>query len=232
MRIVVRKYNIRAVIGFRDLAATLASPKARTELHRGVIDAGRKVKTKVQKAVTRQMALKSGKYQSYVVSNTRGVPRKANLSFEIFSVKKGSSIEDYKGLMSVRSGGRAFRRMNAGRALDDKGTVRSSVWNNPRLFKRSFSAATGFFAFRPASAGSSGRAPKALWTYGLKPGQPRGADGRFAATGVRYGKVRRLFGPALGKEIPQDESLATFLREGPKELELHVSKRLKKLMRY
>ncbi|NKW09957.1 hypothetical protein HGG76_11650 [Ochrobactrum tritici] len=43
---------------------------------------------------------------------------------------------------------------------------------------------------------------------------------------MKYGKIRRLFGPALMKEIPEDESLNTFLVVGPQQLELHVGKRI------
>lgn len=231
-RIVRRGQNLQFIGRFQGLAKILASERGRTELHRGVIDAGRKVKTKVQKATRDQMALKPGNYSSYVVAGTRGVPRKQNLSFEIFGVKGGAKIENYKGLMSVKGGGRAARRMNAGRSTSDQGTVRSGVWNNPRVFKRSFAGAGGFFAMRPPSAGTSKVAPKALWTFGLKPGQTRGADGRFAPSGVRYGKVRRLFGPSLMKEIPEGDSLAVFMREGPALLEHAIAKRVTKLMRF
>lgn len=232
MRIVRRGQNIYLIGRFRDMAKHLATKKGHTELHRGVIDAGRKVKTKVQRAVRDQMGLKAGNYGSYVVAGTRGVPRKEMLSYEIFGVKGGSKIENYKGLMSVKSGGRVSRRMNAGRGISDQGTVRSAVWNNPRLFKRSFATGGGFFAMRPPSAGTSRRAPKALWTFGLKPGQPRGAGGRFASSGVQYGKVRRLFGPSLMKEIPVDDSLAIFMKDGPVLLEKAIEKRLAKLVRF
>lgn len=232
MRIVQRGQNLHLILSFRDMAKHLTNERGRTELHRGVIDAGRKVKTKVQRAVNRQMALKPGNYNSYVVAGTRGVPRKENMSFEIFGVKHGTRIENYKGLMSVKQGGRAARRMNKGRDAGNKGTVRSAVWNNPRVFKRSFATGTGFFAFRPASAGTSKGTPKALWTFGLKEGQPRGAGGKFASSGKTYGKVRRLFGPSLMKEIPKDDSLAVFIADGPKLLEAAVSKRLTKLMRF
>ncbi|CCF19151.1 protein of unknown function [Pseudorhizobium banfieldiae] len=232
MRIVKRGTNLFLVLRMRDMARHLSNDRGRTELHRGVIDAGRRMKTINQKTVQRQMALKPGNYGSYVVAGTRGIPRKKTLSYEIFGVKGGAKIEQYKGLMSVKSSGRAARRMNAGRVTSDRGTVRSGVWNNPRVFKRSFATGTGFFAMRPPSAGTSSRAPKALWTYGSKPGQPRGADGRFAPSGTRYGKVRRLFGPSLMKEIPKDDSLDVFLRHGPALLERHVGKRLTKLMRF
>lgn len=227
-----RGKDLHLIGRFRGVAKALASPRGRTEMQRAVIDAGRKTKTKVQKAVGRQMALKPGNYSSYVVAGTRGVPKRAALSFEIYGVKGGARVEQYKGLMAIKAGGRAARRMNLGRSASDKGTVRSGVWNRPRVFKRSFAAGSGFFAMRPASAGTTSRAPKALWTYGLKPGQPRAADGRFAPAGKAYGKIRRLFGPSLAKEIPQDDSLDAFLRHGPVFLEQAVTKRLTKLMRF
>jgi hypothetical protein len=228
MRIVIGRSNMAAVGRFKELADMLASGKARTELQRGVTDAGRKVKTKVQKAVTKQMALLPGNYNSYVVAGTRGIPRAGILAFDIFGVKGGTHIEKYKGLRAVKSGS----SLNKGRKGLERGTVRSAVWNNPRIFKRSFATAGGFYAVRPASAGTSKVAPKILWTYGLKTGQPRGAGGKFVAQDKTYGKIRTLYGPSLMMEIPEDLSLATFMREGPPLLEQAVMKRVEKLMRF
>lgn len=229
MRIVVGRSNLRSLKSFEKMADLLASERARTELMRGVIDGGRKTKTPVQRAVFVQMGLKAGNYNSHVVAGTRGIPRKELLAYDIFGVKHGAPIEAYKGLRSVSRG----NKMNKGRKADERGVVRSGVWNNPRIFKRSFEGnAGGFYAMRPASAGTSSRAPKALWTFGLKVGQPRGERGRFAATNVQYGKVRKLFGPSLMKEIPEDQSLATFVTVGPVNLEQAVMKRVTKLMRF
>ncbi|MCO5730093.1 hypothetical protein [Rhizobium sp. SSA_523] len=229
MRIVIGRSGLSSLKNFEKLTELLASRRASTELMRGVIDAGRKTKTPVQKAVFRQMGLKSGNYNSHVVAGTRGVPRKEILAYDIFGVKGGAKIEAYKGLRSVGRG----NKLNVGRSGSDKGTVRSAVWNNPRIFKRSFEGnAGGFYAMRPASAGTSTRAPKALWTFGLKVAQPRGAGGRFESPNVQYGKTRRLFGPSLMKEIPEDQSLATFLAVGPINLEQAVMRRVTKLMRY
>lgn len=232
MRVVVKKTNVRVILSFAESMKVLSNPRARTELHRGVIDAGRKTKTQVQRAVMKQMALKPGNYNSYVVAGTRGIPRKANLAYDIFGVKGGAKVEKYKDLRSLVSGGRAYKRMNVTRRDIDKGTVMSGVWNKPRIFKRSFTQAGGWYAFRPASAGGSKTAPKIFWTYGLKPGQPRGADGRFSASGKLWGKIRQLYGPALMKEIPQDLSLVTFQKVAPPLLEQHVGKRLNKLLKF
>jgi hypothetical protein len=228
MRIVRTGKNLQLIGNFEKMAERLASARAKRELHRGVVDAGRKVKTKVQKVVTQQMALRPGNYQSYVVAGTRGISRPGLLAFDIFGVKGGTDIEEYRGLKAVKRS----NRLNLGRRGAERGTVRSGVWGNPRVFKRSFATEEGFYALRPASEGTSSKAPKIFWTYGLKTGQPRGADGRFASSGVRYGKVRRLFGPALLKEIPEDQSLDVFLREGPALLEIAVSKRLERLMKF
>lgn len=231
-RIDRRGQNLHLIVKMSEISKALGSNKGRVEMQRAVTDAGRKARTRVQRAVRDQMGLKPGNYQSYVVQGTRGIPRRERLSFEIFGVKGGARVEQYKGLMSIKRGGRASKRMNAGRAASDQGTVRSAVWNNPRIFKRSFEGNGGFFAMRPPRAGTLTRAPKALWTYGLKPGQPRGADGRFGPSGVRYGKVRRLFGPSLMKEIPVGKSRAVFMREAPILLEQAVKKRMAKLMRF
>ena len=228
MQIKLGTSNINSLKSFTRLSERLAKGTLKDELHRGVVDAGRRTKVKVQKAVTKQMNLKPGNYQGYVVAGTRGVSRKAILAFDIFGVKGGTDIEKYRGLRSVKSSS----RLNVGRKGLDRGTVRSGVWNNPRIFKRSFVADGNFYAMLPPSAGTSSRAPKALWTFGRKPNQPRGAGGKFASSGVKYGKIRRLFGPALMKEIPEDESLNTFLVVGPQQLELHVGKRIEKLMRF
>lgn len=228
MRIVKTGQNLQLIGRFADMAERLGSQRGRTELHRGVVDAGRKVKTRQQKVVTHQMALKTGSYQSYVVAGTRGIPRQALLAFDIFGVKGGTDIDEYRGLRAVKRS----NRMNVGRTAMDRGTVRSGVWNAPRIFKRSFATDSGFYAIRPPEEGTTSKAPKILWTYGRKPGQPRGGDGRFASSNVQYGKIRRLFGPALMKEIPDGDSLDVFLREAPVVLEQSISRRLTKLMRF
>lgn len=229
MHIVVGKSNLRALKSFEKMAALIGSARTRTELMRGVIDAGRKTKTPVQRAVFKQMGLKAGNYNSHVVAGTKGIPRKEILAYDIFGVKAGAKIEAYKGLRSVSRG----NKLNVGRQQAERGMVRSGVWNNPRIFKRSFEGnAGGFYAIRPASAGTSTRAPKPLWTFGLKAAQPRGERGRFASPNVQYGKVRKLFGPSLMKEIPEDQSLATFMTVGPVHLEQAVVKRVSKLMRF
>lgn len=229
MYIKVGSTNLKSLKSFRQMSERLARGDARTELQRGVTDAGRKTKTRVQKAVTKQMALKPGNYAGYVVAGTRGIPKKDLLAFDIFGVKGGAQAEKYKGLKSLSRG----NRMNVGRKAIDRGTVRSGVWNAPRIFKRSFTGTSGgFFAMRPASEGEAAVTPKALWTFGRKPGQPRGAGGKFGKSGVKYGKVRRLFGPSLRDEIGRDEALMTFVKVGPAFLEQAVAKRLSKLVRF
>lgn len=228
MRIVKTGHNLQLIGSFAAMAERLGSQRGRMELHRGVVDAGRRMKTRQQKVVTHQMALKAGNYQSYVVAGTRGTPRQALLAFDIYGVKGGTDIEEYRGLRAVKRS----NRLNLGRRGIERGEVRSGVWNNPRVFKRSFATDSGFYAIRPAEEGTTSKAPKIFWTYGSKPGQPRGADGKFASSNKQYGKIRRLFGPALMKEIPDGDSLDVFLREGPVVLEQTISKRLTKLMRF
>lgn len=227
MRLVVRKQNIRLVLTYKERAQLLANGKWRREAFRGVVDAGRKTKTQVQRAVHKQMATK--KY-GFVSGNTRGTPRQADLAYEIYALKGGQRIEEYKGLKALKVDGAAAARFNSGRSGDDSGSVRSGVWNKPRTFKRSFATNGGFFAMLPG--GTSTKAPKALWTFGKKGDQPRGAGGRFASSGKRYGKIRRLYGPAIRKELPKDESLATFMRVGPALLEEKVMKRMAKFIKF
>lgn len=232
MRVITVSKDVKVVSIARADAEKLFSGAGRRELFYGVVDAGRKTKTIVQKAVTRQMALKAGNYQGYVVAGTRGTPRRALLAFDIYGVKGGTDADKYKGLRSVGADSRAAKKFNKGRLDVDKGTVQSGVWNRPRVFKRSFEADGRFYAFRPLSEGEAKHAPKIFWTFGRKPDQPRGAGGKFASSGVKYGKLRRLFGPALMKEIPEDESLEVFLLNGPVLLEKAVLKRIDKLTRW
>lgn len=228
MRIVRSGTNLQLIGEFGRMAERLATQGARTELHRGVVDAGRKVKTQVQRTVSKQMAVRGGAYQSYVVANTRGTSRPTLLAFDIFGVKGGTDIETYQGLRAVKR----RNRLNMGRSAAERGEVKSGVWNNPRVFKRSFATDGGFYALRPASAGTTSKAPKIFWTYGRKPDQPRAAGGRFAKSSAKYGKIRKLYGPSLLMEIPEDESLETFMQIAPPILQIEVEKRLTKLMRW
>lgn len=226
MRIVVEKTDIRFVLRQRQMAAILASPRWRREAFFGVVDAGRRTKTQVQRAVHRQMAtLRYG----FVAKHTLGTPRERELAFEIYAFTGGQRVEIYKGLRVLARGGDAAARFNAARSDGDQGQVRSGVWNAPRVFKRSFAGEGGVFAVLP---GNRKRAPRALWTYGSKPFQPRSADGRFAPSGRTYGPIRRLHGPSLRKELPKDQSLAAFHRYGPMYLEQKVVKRMEKFVRW
>jgi len=82
MRVVVER-KLTHFVRFRDIPRLLSSPSLQIELHRGVVDAGRKTRTKVQKAVALQMAVTAGGYTAYVVPNIRGTGRQADLSFTI-----------------------------------------------------------------------------------------------------------------------------------------------------
>ncbi|MBO6755738.1 MAG: hypothetical protein JJ902_05395 [Roseibium sp.] len=230
MRIEVQ-LKTKHLMTFRKRVEFLANGKWRAEAHRGVVDAGRRTKTQVQKAVKKQMAVAPGHYQSYVVANTNGISRPGNLSFEISARKKGAKVQIYKGLRALSTQGRTAKRYNAGRDEFDRGFVKSSVWNAPRTFKRSFAREGGFFALRPSTK-TSATLPKEFWTFGSKPDQPRDSKGRFRSKGRRGFLVRALYGPALGKELDKDLSLKTFLQVGPVELERHVVKRMAKILKY
>ena len=230
MQVVVSK-DFKHFMTFRQRATFLRDRKWRQEAHRGVIDAGRKTKTQVQRAVAKQMAVAPGAYQGYVVGNTSGIPRRKDLSFSISARQKGAKIQTYKGLRALSEKGRTAKRYNKGRSNFERGFVRSGVWNEPRTFKRSFARNGGFFALRPSSR-TSATLPKEFWTYGNKPNQPRDAQGRFKSTGRQGYSVRKLYGPALGKELDRDLSLKTFQRVAPVELEIQVKKRIARIVRF
>lgn len=226
MRIVVRKHRVELILSMKERAELFANGRWKVEAFRGLDAAGRRTKTRVQKAVHHQMATK--KY-SFVSGSTRGVANQGALTYEIFAFKGGQRIEEYKGLQALKITGAAAARLNANRDALDQGSVRSGVWNVPRVFKRSFATGNGYFAMLP---GKGGRASKLLWTYGSKPDQPRDDKGRFAPSNRTYGPIRRLFGPALRKELPKDESLATFQAVAPVMMEQKIVPRLAKLMKF
>lgn len=218
--------NLIVVSKFAKAADLLASPMAKREMYRGVVDAGRLMKTETQKVVTHQMALKPGMYVSYVVANTRGVGSEEALAYDIYGIKGGIKVENYRGLKAVS----LTARLNKRSAIPDRGMVRSSVWNNPRVFKRSFEFNGKFYMMRSRQAGV--KAPRMFWTHDNRAWQPRSAGGKFASTGATWGKVRLLYGPSLMKEIPDGESAANFMARAPAILEFTVAKRLQKLMRF
>ena len=220
MRIVATFADRKTLRSFERMAGNLADGRWKKDASRGVVDAGRKTKTQVQRAVAKQMAIAAGQYQGLVVPGMRQKNDAAAMSSTIFAIPGGQRIEKYKGLRSVK------RPSKSG----DGGSVKSAVWNAPRIFARSFAADDGYFATLPG--GKSTTAPKRLWTFGAKPDQPRGEGGRFASTGVKYGKIRRLYGPSLRDEIGEGEALATFVRVAPVELETKVSKRLERHLKF
>ncbi|EFO32119.1 hypothetical protein TRICHSKD4_2526 [Roseibium sp. TrichSKD4] len=229
MRIEVRK-DLKHLMTFQQRARFLLDGKWRGEAQRGVVDAGRRTKTQVQKAVAKQMNVAAGSYQGYVVANTFGFSKPQDLSFQISARKKGGKIENYKGLKVLSTQGRTAKRYNKGRSLFEKGFVKSSVWNSPRTFKRSFSRDGAFYALIPGGK-ASGKLPKEFWTPGSA-NQPRDSQGRFKSTGKEGYSIRRLYGPSLSKELDKDLSLKTFLDVAPVQLDIHVTKRVEKILKF
>lgn len=233
MRVVVQK-DLADFRKFRNIPPRLEK-RFREEAYRGLRDAGRKMLTMVRKTARTQMNLRPGYYGSYIVAQTMGRPIKGNpMRYDIEGGTKGGYIPMYGGL----KGGRKLRRKDGYNIQDlEKGRVYSEVWNVGRIFKRSFATPGGWYALRP---GNSLRAPRLLWTYGRKPNQGRDSFGRFMPTGKRYGKVRKLFGPSLYKELRDANRVKRgpnwihirFMREAPVELELQVMKRVTKLMTF
>lgn len=229
MRIIVEK-RLRNLVEFKRISQYMGQKRFMTELGRGVIDAGRKVRTKVRKSVKEQMAVAPGSYQSYVVANT-GLRNHGPLAIGIWASAKGGQITDFKGLRALVAGGRASRIANRGQAF--KGQVRSGVWNSPRVFKRSFHATGGYFALiRADGARSNSTMPRAFWTHDSRSNQPRDGQGRFAETGAQKWRVRRLRGPAINKELDKGQTLHTFLTFGPEELERQTMKRIERILKW
>lgn len=233
--------RLENMVAFEKVAALFGNKRWAKEAHRGVIDAARKTKTQVQHAVRDQMAVKPGSYQSYVVRNMRLKNNAAMLSATIFASAKGGQITDFKGLreLSINSRLRTGNRSNLlpgakyRRSKSMLGTVRSTVWNTPRIFKRSFASNGGYFALiRASGAKGNSTMPKAFWTHDSRSNQPRDAAGRFAPQGAQKWRTRRLRGPALNKELDQGKSAQVFLTFGPAELERQVMKRMTRLMKW
>jgi hypothetical protein len=228
--VVVAKVDLKGFTTFADRVRLAQSGNFRLEMSRAVEDAGRKSKTKVQRAVYQQMAVLPGHYQGYVVANTRGVPNRGALSYTISASMKGTDIRIYKGLRALKSGGAAAKRFNMNRNAADAGTVRSGVWNNPRTFKRSFEQGGEYLALIPSGGKrSSASLPRSMWTFGRK-NQPRSATGQFVSKGRQGFRIRRLYGPALGKELGKGQSAQTFDQFATLELEKQVWKRLQKML--
>lgn len=184
--------------------------KVERALHEGVRAAGDKVRTKVRRALHRQMGTK--KYGTIVKATRSYIP--GRMSYAIEGMGKGLPITDFP----VKAfGGDAARmrwsptehwryqvRAENGRfgRIDLSSTGKAGVtarpWRVTHDFKRSFVDAEGIFRAR-------------------LPDQKRG-------------KGRKLYGPAAWKEIVRAETLATFQGQAPREMEAQVGKRLAKLV--
>jgi len=231
VRVIIER-KMTNFVRFQELSKKAQSRSWRGELHKGVIDAARKTRTRVQKAVKEQMGVAPGSYQSYVVRNMRFRSNQADLSATISASAKGGQITDFKGLRSLGVGGRAARVANRGRSFP--GQVKSAVWNAPRVFQRSFMAASGgyFALIRASGARGNSTMPKAFWTHDSRSWQARDGQGQFAKMGAQKWRVRRLRGPAIGKELDKGQSLQVFLSYGPAELERQVMRRVERIMKW
>lgn len=218
---IVLEFKSRNFLSYRQMVRSLGNEKWKVEAFRAVQDAGKKARTRTQRAVTRQMALKPGNYQSYVVAGTGSFSKRKDLSFTMFGTRKGTRIENYKGLRALSSKGRVAKRYNEGRS-GDKGLILSEVWNNPRVFKRSFMTPNGYFARLPGSNDDNSAEPK------------RGPDGRFQKTrgSKRRSRPRRLYGPSLKKEYVQGPALETFMDLAPMYLEQNIKKRAARILKF
>jgi hypothetical protein len=212
--------DIAGLRSMQKVVGRLSDGAWKREAHRGVIDAGRRTETKVLKAEQQQLGLRT---YGALRSRVRHASDDANLSYSITSAAGGQRIEEYRGLRALKS---------SGRALGATGLVSAAPWNAPRTFKRSFAANGGFFAMLPG--GGSKKAPRMLWTPGVKVGQKRDDHGRFIISGSArtFGPIRRLFGASIKKELVRGETLETFNTVAPAMLVEKVVPRMEKLLRF
>lgn len=231
VRIVVEK-RLQNLKKFGEIAHRMGQKRTIQHLHRGVISAAKKARTRVQRALKEQMAVAPGSYQKYIVANMRFRSNQTAMSATLMASAKGGEITDFKGLKSLSGKGRVAKRANRGKSFP--GLVRSGVWNAPRVFQRSFEDGGRFLALIPKSGGggSSSTMPKAFWTHDERSWQQRGADGRFTKMGSQRWRVRRLRGPAINKELDKGQSLATFMSYAPAELEREIEKRIVSIMKW
>ena len=97
MDFVVTYYG-RGVREFYQVVRIFANGQWKLEAYRGVIEAGRKTKTKYQRADHPQMGTKPGQYQGYVFANTKERVKRSNLSHTISESANGTDVEIYTSL--------------------------------------------------------------------------------------------------------------------------------------
>jgi hypothetical protein len=188
-------------------AETLATPaKYERALHEGVRAAGDKVRTVVRKTLHKQMGTK--KYGMIVKATRSYIP--APMSYAIDGAGKGLPITDFpvKGSKAA--------------------SVRWSPKEHWRLQKRSKDGRFG--AMKAGNdAGVTGRPWSVVHRFARS---YQDGEGVFRAhlPGKKKGKGRRLFGPSPAKEIIKDATAAAFERDGPRELETQIGKRLARIL--
>ena len=208
-------------------AKALASERWRTEAFRAVVDAGRRTKTQVQRAVHKQMATRR---YSMVTSNTRGTPKRADLAYEIYAFIGGQRIEEYKGLQALagrRQGGRQVQRRSHG-WRSRHGPVGCLECRRACSSDRSQPTAVSSLCCQAATA--LGRRRHCGRSAGRNSSRAtrRGASLRPVAPTVRSAGCS---GRLCARSSSRMNSLATFRRVGPTMLEQKVMKRIGKYMR-
>lgn len=192
--------------------ATILAPlqnlpeKAQRAMREGLQEGGNKVRTKVRKALQKQMGVT--KY-GVIVSNTTGTIANAGLNYIIRGTGKGLPIENFP--VKGKAAGGADRwsrrrhyllqgrdgRGRFGKLKDTPDEVTASPWAVSRTFKRSFVGGGGYRAAIPHG-------------------------GKF--------RIRKLYGPSVAKEIVKDASLASFQASVRIDVAPAIEKRLARVL--
>jgi hypothetical protein len=203
---IVARYDGSGLLTMMRSAETLASP-ARYEraLHEGARAAGDKVRTVVRKALQRQTGVK--RYAVIVKATRSYIP--GRMQYAIDGSGKGLPITDFP----VRA-----------RKVDPRRFHPKLIWQIQKRDKMG-----RFKGLKPlgdnVSANVWGVAHRFKRSY-------EGRDGIFRAILPEHprGKGRRLFGPSPAKEIVKAETAAAFNRDGPRELDLQIWRRLARIL--
>lgn len=203
---IVARYDGSGLLTMMRSAQTLASP-ARYEraLHEGVRAAGDKVRTVVRKALHKQMGAK--RYAAIVKATRSYIP--GRMQYAIDGSGKGLPIKEFP----VRA-----------RKVDPRRLHSKLVWMVQKRDKRG--------RFKPLKPLGDNVTANVWGVVHRFKRSYEGRDGVFRAILPDHprGKGRRLFGPSPAKEIIKAETAAAFNRDGPRELDTQIGRRLARIL--
>lgn len=183
--------------------------KIERALHEGVRAAGDKVRTQVRRALHRQMGTK--KYGTIVKATRSYVP--GRMAYAIEGSGKGLPIEEFP--VSASDDIRLRWR-----------------WSPKWHWRLQSRQANGRFGAIDASSTGKAGVVAQPWrvTHPFKRSFVDMQGVYRAALPGKRGRGRKLYGPAAWKEIVRGETVATFQRIAPREMEAQIGKRLARLV--